>query len=128
MSNVIIRRLLRGTDLKEYIINLVNEEKINAGVIISSVGSLQEVNIRCSDLSVFHCKSKYEILSLNGTISMDRIHLHISIANDKGKAFGGHLLNGCIIDTTCELVIQVLEAKFTSEYDDATGFNELKIK
>lgn len=127
MSNVLIERLKNGTDLKKYIIDLAKAKSIEAGVIVSSVGSLKELNIRLSDLSTLHIKKKFEILSLNGTLSKDRVHLHICVSDEEGKVLGGHLLTECIIDTTCELVIQILDAKFLSEFDENTGFNELKI-
>lgn len=127
MGNVLIERLKNGTDLKKYIIDLAKAKSIEAGVIVSSVGSLKELNIRLSDLSTLHIKKKFEILSLNGTLSKDRVHLHICVSDEEGKVLGGHLLTECIIDTTCELVIQILDAKFLSEFDENTGFNELKI-
>ena len=127
MGNVLIERLKNGTDLKKYIIDLTKAKSIEAGVIVSSVGSLKELNIRLSDLSTLHSKKKFEILSLNGTLSKDRVHLHICVSDEEGKVLGGHLLTECIIDTTCELVIQILDAKFLSEFDENTGFNELKI-
>lgn len=127
MGNVLIERLKNGTDLKKYIIDLAKAKSIEAGVIVSSVGSSKELNIRLSDLSTLHSKKKFEILSLNGTLSKDRVHLHICVSDEEGKVLGGHLLTECIIDTTCELVIQILDAKFLSEFDENTGFNELKI-
>ena len=127
MGNVLIERLKNGTDLKKYIIDLAKAKSIEAGVIVSSVGSLKELNIRLSDLSTLHSKKKFEILSLNGTLSKDRVHLHICVSDEEGKVLGGHLLTECIIDTTCELVIQILDAKFLSEFDENTGVNELKI-
>ena len=127
MGNVLIERLKNGTDLKKYIIDLAKAKSIEAGVIVSSVGSLKELNIRLSDLSTLHSKKNFEILSLNGTLSKDRVHLHICVSDEEGKVLGGHLLTECIIDTTCELVIQILDAKFLSEFDENTGFNELKI-
>ena len=56
MGNVLIERLKNGTDLKKYIIDLAKAKSIEAGVIVSSVGSLKELNIRLSDLSTLHSK------------------------------------------------------------------------
>lgn len=42
---------------------------------------------------------------------------------------GGHLKEGCIVRTTCELVICILEETiFERQPDDITGFDELVIK
>ena len=46
-----------------------------------------------------------------------------------GKTIGGHLSDGCIINTTCELIILELpNYTFTREMDDSTGYKELVIK
>jgi predicted DNA-binding protein with PD1-like motif len=33
------------------------------------------------------------------------VHAHIAVSNQEGQVFGGHLLNGCIVDVTGELVL-----------------------
>ncbi|MEA4826947.1 MAG: PPC domain-containing DNA-binding protein, partial [Clostridium sp.] len=74
-------------------------------------------------------EEKFEIVSLVGTISEDGCHLHMSIADSNGKVIGGHLLEECIIYTTAEVIIgEIEEFVFLREYDDKTGFDELKVK
>ena len=42
--------------------------------------------------------------------------------------YGGHLQEGCIVNTTCEVVLGELENyQFTREFDESTGYNEIKI-
>ena len=62
-------------------------------------------------------------------MGQDGIHLHISITDSSGKTIGGHLVDGCLIYTTAEIVIG--DAKgltFSREQDEQTGFKELKIR
>jgi predicted DNA-binding protein with PD1-like motif len=40
-----------------------------------------------------------------GTVSVNGSHLHISISDSTGKTIGGHLMEGCKIYTTAEIVI-----------------------
>ncbi len=123
-------RLLPHQDLKLQILNLCTEKNISAGTVLSSVGSLTVANIRYSDQkngTLLH--GPFEILSLNGTVSKNGLHLHIAISGNSGKTLGGHLLDGCLIHTTCELVIGELEDTiFTRELDSQTNYMELKIK
>ena len=57
------------------------------------------------------------------------LHIHIGIADEAGKAIGGHLTDGNLIYTTCELVFLSMEnQEFKRELDSATGFNELVTK
>ncbi len=50
-------------------------------------------------------KGFYEILSLTGTVSENGSHIHITGADSAGKTIGGHLLQGCIINTNAEVII-----------------------
>ena len=69
-----------------------------------------------------------EILSLSGTLSAEGAHLHLGIANGEGQAFGGHLVEGCLVYTTAEVVLGELEdVKFLRVVDPATGYKELEI-
>ena len=43
-----------------------------------------------------------------------------------GKTIGGHLSDGCIINTTAEIILNELEENtFTREYDESTGYKEI---
>jgi uncharacterized protein len=123
-------RLKPDQDLKIQILNLCTEKNISAGVVLSSVGSLKISNLRFSDQKVgTFLNGPFEILSLNGTVSKNGLHLHISISDHKGQTLGGHLLDGCLIHTTCELVIGEIEnTTFSRDLDPVTHYMELKIK
>lgn len=122
-------RLLPGQDLKEEIINLCESQNITAGYIASAVGSLEKINLRLAGADQFLKRAdKYEILSVNGTVSTNGLHLHLSAADRLGHTFGGHLMNENIIFTTCELIILELRSfNFTRDLDLSTGFKEIKI-
>lgn len=101
---------------------------IHAACIGSSVGSLSQLNLRLSGANSYLKKSeKFEIICLNGTVSINGIHLHAAVSDNLGNVFGGHLMEGNIIFTTCELVLlEFTELVFTREHDLATGFKEIK--
>jgi predicted DNA-binding protein with PD1-like motif len=70
-----------------------------------------------------------EIVSLTGTLSSEGLHVHISLAGPDGACFGGHLVHGCIVDTTAELVIGELpEVEFRRLLDHSTGYRELSVQ
>ncbi len=71
----------------------------------------------------------FEILSLNGTVSIHGMHLHLAISDRHGNAYGGHLMDENLIFTTCELIILELDSYlFTRPDDPQTGYKELKIE
>ena len=77
--------------------------------------------VRIRDIDC-HC----EILSLNGTVSQNRCHLHIALSKEDLSTIGGHLCEGCIINTTCELVLGILDGwHIHTEFDEETGYDEL---
>lgn len=123
-------RLTKGMDLKIEIQKIVEEKQIKAGIILSSVGCISRARFRVADgVSVKEIEKNMEILSLNGTLSPKGTHLHISCSDLDGISFGGHLVEGNIINTTCELVIGILEDyKFDRRMDSNTGYEELLIE
>lgn len=71
----------------------------------------------------------FEILSVTGTVSVNGSHLHISISDITGKTIGGHLLQGCKIYTTAEIVIGCTTAyEFKRTKDGTTEWEELQVK
>ena len=131
MCNYIIHaiRLKPGEDLKHSLQTFVNEKNIQAGWMITCVGSLTEYHIRfANQQQASNDKGYFEILSVNGTLSVNGSHLHICIADATGKTIGGHLSEGCIIYTTAEIVIgESKEWVFTRENDGTTEWKELQV-
>ena len=120
-------RLKRGTDLKEAIEKICKDNDVDTAVILSGVGCLYQVRIRLAKAEGFlEEKNDYEIVSLNGTVSKGQAHIHIALSDDTGKTIGGHLSEGCLVNTTCELVMGVLE-EYSSQrtFDQETGYDEI---
>lgn len=120
-------RLCRGEDLLESIEMLCKEKNIGAGTVLSGVGCISKGRIRdASGITIREIKEGCEIVSLNGTVSKNRCHLHIALSKEDLSTVGGHLCHGCIINTTCELVIAELpEVYIDVEDDPETGYDEL---
>lgn len=123
-------RLRLGQDLKSELLNLCHQHKIKAGAIISSVGCLKNLHLRLAGGSTYlQREGDFEIISLNGTLSQHGAHLHLSVADNHGHCLGGHLLDGCLINTTAEIVvIEFKDVLFKREFDAATGYKELVVE
>ena len=120
-------RLHRGEDLLLSIRQLAQQAGIRAGVVLSGVGCISRGRVRdASGVSLQDIPEHCEIVSLNGTVSAARCHLHIALSREDLSTIGGHLTEGCIINTTCELVIAELPGlSFGVEQDAETGYDEL---
>ena len=96
-------RLRRGDDLMLSIKELCREKHIAAGVVLSAVGCISQGRVRdASGVTIREIQDHCEIVSLNGTVSEARCHLHIALSKEDLSTIGGHLCPGCIINTTCE--------------------------
>ncbi|MFH1246814.1 MAG: PPC domain-containing DNA-binding protein [Candidatus Micrarchaeota archaeon] len=122
-------RLKPGQDLKVELETFVKHKNINAGFVVTCVGSLEKATLRMADENILkEFKAPYEIVSLVGTFSQDGAHLHISLSDSEGKVIGGHVKEGCIIRTTAEIVIgEAEDLTFSRIFDQDTGFKELQI-
>lgn len=117
-------RLHKGDDLKKKLSEACQE---TCAIVLSGVGCVYELNLRMAGAKkVFEDKNDYEIVSITGTISKGKAHIHASFSDEKGNVIGGHLLEGCLINTTCEVVLGILEEyESVREYDEKTGFDEI---
>ncbi len=123
----VCRRLHRGDDLLLSIRTLCEREKIDAAVVLSAVGCVSRAVLRdAGGVNLRSVDEPCEIVSLNGTASRTRCHLHLALSREDLSTIGGHMMPGCIVNTTCELVLGVLEhMRFDVEQDVQTGYDEL---
>ncbi len=129
-TNIHAFRLRPGEDLRERIQAYVEAHRIEAGWIVTCVGSLTEYHLRFANQDTGAAgRGHFEILSLVGTVSIHGSHLHLSVADEHGHTTGGHLLDGNPIYTTAEIVIGVSPThRFLREADPQSGYQELTIE
>jgi len=123
-------RLHRGEDLLLSIKTLAQKKHIKAGVVLSAVGCVLQARLRdASGVNIRDIGEHCEIVSLNGTVSEKRCHLHLALSKEDLATVGGHMVEGCIVNTTCELVIAELPGQqIDVEFDEETGYKELIFK
>ena len=123
-------RLKAGQDLFDEIETVVAEKNIEAGCVLSAVGSLTHATLRLANREHYsEYDGHFEIVSMTGTISVYGSHLHMSISDGDGKTIGGHLVPGCKIYTTAEMVLAIFEdVVYKREFAEDSGYEELDIK
>lgn len=123
-------RLTRGQDLRESIQAYLSAHQIKAAFVASCVGCVSRARLRdASGVTVQEIPEHMEIVSMTGTVSMGRSHLHISLAKKDLSVIGGHLVSGCIVNTTAEIVLCELDGTiFSGAFDPETGYQELVIR
>ena len=122
-------RLKPGQDLFNEIEAVVAEKNVEAGCVLSAVGSLTHATLRLANREYYsEYDGHFEIVSMTGTVSIHGSHLHISISDGDGKTIGGHLVTGCQIYTTAEMVLGIFDdVVYKREYAEDSGYEELLV-
>ena len=122
-------RLKPGQDLFNQIETFVAKKNIEAGCVLSAVGSLTHATLRLANREYFsEYEGHFEIVSMTGTVSIHGSHLHISISDRDGKTIGGHLVPGCKIYTTAEMVLGIFDdVVYKREFAEDSGYDELVV-
>jgi uncharacterized protein len=122
-------RLRPGEDLLESITRFTEAQNIQAGCILSGVGSLTHALLRLANRDFYtSCEGHFEIVSLTGTVAVAGTHLHISISDGDGRTIGGHLVPGCKVYTTAEIVIAAFpQFIYKRELCPDSGYDELVV-
>ena len=122
-------RLKSGRDLFEAIQDVVVGKNIEAGCVVSAVGSLTRAVLRFANRDSYsQIDGFFEIVSITGTVSVHGSHLHLSISDRSGKTIGGHMESGCKIYTTAEIVILAFNNEvYKREFAEDSGYEELVV-
>jgi predicted DNA-binding protein with PD1-like motif len=114
-DRVMILRFKYKADLLAGMQQMVKQQNIKNGVILSAIGSVRgyqihEVSNRTlpsKDTFVKNPTAPADLIGMTGYIINGRIHPHVTLANPD-KAFGGHLEPGTTVFTFAIVTIGVL--------------------
>jgi len=127
LGKVVFARLYEEEDLLEAIASASKQIKISAG-FFTLIGTLKKAKIgfyRDGNYEPIEIAGPLEVVSCIGNVSLREkvpmIHAHIAVSDEKGQTFGGHVLPGCLISVTGELMLveavgMKLERKFDEKY------------
>ena len=120
-------RLLPGEDLRGALQAAFASQPEKAGFVAACVGSLTRASLRPAGRGeALTIDGPLEIVALSGTFSIDGPHLHLAVSDAEGRMRGGHLLPGCPVRTTAEVVIGLAGGvRFRRDEDPRTGYAEL---
>lgn len=132
-KNVIVARIDKGEEILTEIKNIALKENIKLANInaLGAVGDVVVGVFKTVEKKYYSnsFKGDFEIVSLTGSINTMNnefySHLHMSIANEDGQVFGGHL-NKAIVSATCEMFIYVIDGEVDRYFDEKIGLNLFK--
>jgi uncharacterized protein len=123
-------RLKPGQDFLDSIEDVVREHSIEAGCILSAVGSFTHATLRLANRKTYNeYDGHFEIVSATGTVSIHGSHIHVSMSDGDGVTIGGHLVPGCKIYTTAEIVLGIFDDVVykREKLENDTDFEELVV-
>ena len=120
-------RLLPGQDVRRALEAAVAAQGCEAAFVLAGIGSLGAAQLRLAGRDAATAVTgDLEILTLAGTLGAGGSHLHASLADADGAVLGGHVAYGCIVRTTAEVLLALLDDwTFAREADASTGYAEL---
>lgn len=123
-------RLEPGEDVLDTLQAFVAANNLPAAAIVTVVGSLTHAMIRYAARPVGALREGlFEIVSMIGTVEATGGHVHISCSDENGDMFGGHMLSGCLVRTTCEIVLMELtDVTFARETCAKSTWDELVVR
>ena len=128
IEDKIVFRLEMGEELMESVQKIASSENVKLASI-SGIGACSKIEMGYIDLSIKDYVFKIfegnmEILQATGNITLKDgepfPHIHISVANEECKAFGGHL-NEATISATFEGVITIMDHEINREFNEDLG-------
>ena len=130
-AQVFMGRLEHGADLLAELNSLVDECGVTLGRI-EAIGAVMQARVGCYDQTrhtygYVEFDREMEITKLTGNVSLKdgqpMVHAHITLADEQGQAFGGHLAEGTRI-FACEVIIEAYAGDiFARTWDETTGLS-----
>jgi uncharacterized protein len=122
-------KLRHGGDLLEEITEVCKKKNIQLGRV-EAIGAVQKARLGyysqpTQEYRFFSMDKAMEIISFTGNVSLKdgdpMVHAHVTLADDSGNAFGGHLAPGTVV-FACEFILEVFEGPvFERKKDMETG-------
>lgn len=122
-------RLLPGQEVFSQLHAFVQQHQLRAAWIAGCTGSLTDVALRYAGRDETTLLSgTWEVIALNGTLELTGEHLHLAVSDPHGAMLAGHMMPGCTVRTTLELVIGELTGlAFSRQPCAVSGYDELVI-
>ncbi len=103
-------RLAPGSDLRQTLRELAVAEQA-AGFVLGVVGNLSQAAFQCPGRSEPTVLSgELEIITLNGSLAPEGVHLHLSVSDGACRVWGGHLEPGSRVLGGADLLVGLLDA------------------
>jgi len=123
----IIARCERGDDLYACLTKLVQDNNVASGCF-QVIGAVRRAKVGIFEHGKYEWvehDGALEISSCTGNVAIKEgkpfIHCHAVFGDHKGTIISGHVGEGCIVDPTAEIHMQIYEGEINRCFDPDTG-------
>lgn len=126
VGRILFSRILENEDLIVAVRMRAKENRVNAGFFVL-IGSLKNAVVgyyKDGKYEQIRLNGPLEIVSCMGNVAVDEnreviIHSHMVVSNEKGEAFGGHLMDGSYVGVTAELImVEATDVELQRVFDE----------
>ena len=129
----IVVKLNDGDDVFRALGEVIEKHAIDSALILSGIGMLRDFEIGYYNGKNYIMKrfiDPMELLSMHGSIARgkkNRIHIHVSLANNEHKVFGGHLMRAkvCVLNEIA--LLRMNDVDLTRKLNPKSGLSELEV-
>lgn len=119
-------RIDPGEEVLESLKEIRKKENIENGFLFG-IGAVNKVklghyNVKNQEYKEKEITGQFEVSNFKGNIGPDKIHTHITIADDKYKTRAGHC-SEAVVSGTFEIIIFLGETKLNHKLDKRTGLD-----
>lgn len=109
-TRILVERFQAGEDILERLNDMARRHHVTAGSV-TALGAVEKAVVGFftgnGEYSSVSLDGPLEVLSCVGNVSMKEgtpfVHAHMTLADSKGRAYGGHLMLGCRVGATFEV-------------------------
>ena len=122
-------RIDKGEEIVSSMTQVLDNDGIKAGVVVSGIGGVDKVVLRFFDLKTKKYVDKefvgqFEMTTLSGNISeldgKSFLHLHITLGDSDYNVFGGHL-GSATVGITSEIIVNTFSRKVAGTSEKTAG-------
>lgn len=98
-----------GSDVRQSLEQLAAQEG-GHGFVLSVVGNLTQASFQCpGEASPTVLAGELEIITLQGTVAAQGVHLHLSFSDNACQVWGGHLEPGTLVYKGADLLVGLFD-------------------
>ncbi|WP_094556294.1 PCC domain-containing protein [Synechococcus sp. 1G10] len=110
-----------GSDLRRSLEQLAQEQNAS-GFVLGVVGNLAQAAFQCpGKIAPTVLRGELEIITLQGTLSPEGVHLHLSLSDGECRVWGGHLEPGSRVLKGADLLVGLLESTAAAATETAAA-------